>query len=385
MRLKRLSGRNSIILLLVLRALYSMNWYNVSPMLFDITSTYHVNASLSGLILSAFLMGTGLFQIPSGLVASRIGSKNTALTGMAIMSIAATTSLISNNFTVFLVTRFIVGLGSAFFFSSGIAVLNDIDEKNVSRNIAAFNTAFAVGGGFGVVGFAYFLQFAPWQLLLAIGGFVTLILTILAFILITDLTVKRTTRGDFGKKIYKRITSKPLILLSMSLAGYWGLNFTFEEYLQPYATNLGFSGTVSGFIGSLSLFAGLLGMLLFAFFATKKASIVLPGLVVFISAVIAFQFFGLPYYLFLTAILGGSISVIIFSLEYAYVVKIESEKQFVALGISIVNALQIATGSTITFLFGYLFAINPEESWIWLGIIALLFLPLGASVWKVKN
>ena len=385
MKLYKLSGRNSIILLLGLRALYSMNWYNVSPMLFNITTTYGVSSSLSGLILSAFLIGTGLFQIPSGLVASKIGSKNTALTGMAIMSIAATTSLVSPDFTIFLVTRFVVGLGSAFFFSSGIAVLNDIDERNVSRNIAAFNTAFSIGGGFGVVGFAYFLQFTSWQNLLAAGGIITLVLTIVSFVLIPDMSAKSDKKKEFGRNVYRRLTSRPLLLLSMSLAGYWGLNFTFEEYLQPFAEKLGFSGPVSGFIGSLSLFAGILGMLLFAYFSSKKASVVLPSLVIFISAILALQFFGLSYYLFLTAILGGSISVIIFSLEYSYVVKLETEKQFVALGISIMNALQIATGSAITFLFGYLFSVNADLSWIILGIIALVFLPMGFSVMKQRG
>ncbi len=362
-----------------------MNWYNVSPMLFDITSSYNVGSSLSGLILSAFLIGTGLFQIPSGLVASRIGSKNTALTGIAIMSVAAMASVISPNFTVFLSTRFMVGLGSAFFFSSGISVLNDIDEGNVKRNIAAFNTAFAVGGGFGVVGFAYFLQFASWQNLLAIGGLVTVLLTLAAFMLIPDMSSRIAKKKEFRKNVYMRLTSKPLLLLSMSLAGYWGLNFTFEEYLQPFAEKLGFSGPVAGFIGSLSLFAGVAGMILFAYFSRKKGSVVLPSLVIFISAILAFQFFGLPYYLFLTAILGASISVIILPIEYAYVVRIETERQFVALGISIMNAMQIATGSAITFLFGYLFSLNAFLSWVILGAIALIFLPMGISVMRQKG
>jgi hypothetical protein len=49
------------------------------------------------------------------------------------------------------------------------------------------------------------------------------------------------------------------------------------------------------------------------------------------------------------------------------------------------NALQIATGSVITFLFGYLFSVNADLSWIILGIIALIFLPLGVSVMKQRS
>ncbi len=379
--MKKLGISGSITLLLILRALYSMNWYNVSPMLFRITSTYNVSASLSGLVLSAFLIGTGAFQIPSGLIASKIGSRNTALVGMIIMSISTILTLLSFNFTEFLLTRLFVGIGSAFFFSSGIAVLNDIDSKNVSRNIGAFNTAFSIGGGFGVVGFAFLVSYINWAILLEIGGLVTLIFTLLAFLFITDMS-PRGAKKDFRKNIMKRLTSKPLILLSLSMAGYWGLNFTLEEYLQPFAVKLGFSTGIAGAIGSLSLFAGLIGMFLFVYFSRRKLSVVLPSLAIFISIIIAFQFFAIPPYLFATSLIAGSVSVIIFSLEYSYVVTFEEEKQYVAFGISIMNAIQIATGSVITLVFGLLFSLTDTFSWIVLAIISVAFVPLGIPIWK---
>ncbi len=381
--MKKLGITGSITLLLILRALYSMNWYNVSPMLFRITSAYGVSDSLSGLVLSAFLVGTGAFQIPSGLVASRIGSRNTALAGMVIMSTATIFTFLSFNFTEFLVTRLFVGIGSAFFFSSGIAVLNDIDSNNVSRNIGAFNTAFSIGGGFGVVGFAFLLSYINWAVLLEMGGIVTLIVTVIAFVLIQDVS-PRGSMVNFKKNVMARITSKPLILLSMSMAGYWGLNFTLEEYLQPFAVRVGFSTGIAGTIGSLSLFAGLIGMFLFVYFSRKRLPVVLPSIALFISMVIAFQFFAIPYYLFVTSLVGGTISVIIFSLEYSYVVAVEKEKQYVAFGISIMNALQIATGSVITLLFGYIFSITDTFAWVVLAIISVAFIPLGIPIWRKK-
>ncbi len=382
--MKKMGKNGSITLLLILRALYAMNWYNVSPLLFKITSTYGVSPSYSGLVLSAFLIGTGFFQIPSGLVATKIGSRNTALTGMVIMSVAATLSIISINFTELLVTRFFVGLGSAFFFSSGIAVLNDIDSTNVSRNIAAFNTAFSIGGGFGVVGFAYFSGMARWQTLIGVSGLVTLVVTMIGFIFIVNHPPPAII-GNFRAKVKERMTSRPLLLLSMSLAGYWGLNFTLEEYLQPFATNIGFNSHVAGIIGSLSLFAGLLGMVLYGVFSKRKSPIILPSLGIFISSVVAVLFFKIPVYLFATSIIAGTCSVIIFSLEYTYVVRIEKEKEYVALGISIMNAMQIATGSLITLVFGLLFSLSISFSWIALALIAILLIPLGIPVWKIKD
>ncbi len=362
--------------MLILRALYSMNWYNVSPLLFRITSFYGISDAYSGLILSAFLIGTAIFQVPSGIVAARIGSKNTALSGMVIMSISVIFSIFSPNFFIFLISRFLVGVGSAFFFSSGIGVLNDLDNTNSSRNIASFNTAFSIGGGAGVIIYSVANIYVQWQLLLLYGGIVTLIFTVIAFILI-PISPMAEERSDFIKNVKGRITSKPLILLSLALSGYWGLNFTFEEYEKPFAVALHFMQTTSGLIGSLTLFSGILGLLVFKRLSLNRPSRILPALLLLVSLSIALQATGISYYIFYTAIMGGALSVILFSLEYSYVIKLEQEQRFVPLGISIMNAIQIAVGSIITFAFGYMFSLTPYYSWVALGIISLLFYPLG--------
>lgn len=376
--MKRLGVGGSLALMLILRALYSMNWYNVSPLLFRITDFYNVTGSFSGIILSAFLIGTAIFQVPSGILAARIGSRNTALSGMLIMSVSVILSIFSPDFLLFLFSRFFVGLGSAFFFSSGIGVLNDLDNSNSSRNIASFNTAFSVGGGAGVISYSIGVLYVPWQVLLFLGGIVTLIFTVVAFFFLPS-SPAQSEKRDFMKNVKGRLTSKPLILLSLSLAGYWGLNFTFEEYEKPFAGVLNFLPSTAGIIGSLTLFAGILGLLIFKRLSFRKPSLILPLLLLVVSASIAFQVSGIPDYLFYTSIMGGALSVILFSLEYSYVVKLELEQRFVPLGISIMNAIQIAVGSGITFVFGYFFSSNPYLSWVMLGVISLLFYPLGLT------
>lgn len=380
--MKKLGLGYSLTLMLILRALYSMNWYNVSPLLFKITDFYGVSGSFTGVILSSFLIGTAIFQVPSGIIAARIGSRNTALSGMLIMSISVILSVFSSDFLIFLISRFFVGLGSAFFFSSGIGVLNDLDNTNYSRNIAAFNTAFSVGGGVGVISYSIGILYFNWQSLLLWGGVLTLIFTIAAIILIPE-SPPANYRSDLIRNVKGRLTSKPLILLSLSLSGYWGLNFTFEEYEKPFAGILNFPSSISGLIGGLTLFAGLLGLIVFKKISLRKPSLILPVLLLIVSVSIAFQASGIALYLFYTAVIGGTLSVILFSLEYSYVVKLEMEQRFVPLGISIMNAIQIAVGSAITFIFGYFFATNHYSSWIMLGAISLLFYPLGIRT--IKN
>ncbi|MHB8361163.1 MAG: MFS transporter, partial [Thermoplasmataceae archaeon] len=111
--MKKLSPMNSVILMLVLRFVYAMNWYNISPYLTSVTATFSQGPSSSGLILSAFLLGAGIFQIPSGMLASKIGTRKVALWGMIIMSFSVFLSPLSPDFIIFLVSRFFVGIASA--------------------------------------------------------------------------------------------------------------------------------------------------------------------------------------------------------------------------------------------------------------------------------
>ena len=55
-QMKSFGVRGSIAIMLILRTLYAMNWYNVSPILFNILNAYGTPFYLSGLILSAFLL-----------------------------------------------------------------------------------------------------------------------------------------------------------------------------------------------------------------------------------------------------------------------------------------------------------------------------------------
>ncbi len=382
--MKSFGVRGSIAIMLILRALYAMNWYNVSPLLFNILNAYGTPFYLSGLILSAFLLGTALFQIPSGLIAAKIGAKNTAMSGMIIMSIAIILSIFSPDFLIFLISRFMVGVGAAFFFSSGVGVLYEIDRTKSSTNLAVFNTAFSIGGGIGILLFSFLSPMFSWQNLLLISGIVTLIFTICGILFIPK-TFKKGSSKDFRKNVKSRFFSKPLILLSLALSGYWGMNFTFGEYEKSFAQVLGFNPTVAGLIGSLALFAGIFGLFIYRRIHIGSPAVILPSFLITICIIVAIQALGFPDYLFFASAASGVMSIILFSLEYFYVIRIEKEEKYVPLGISIMNGIQIAAGAIIASVFGYVYSINQFVSWLFLAAISMVMLPIGMAELKKIN
>ncbi|MEM3335419.1 MAG: MFS transporter, partial [Thermoplasmata archaeon] len=88
------------------RAIYAFNWYNISPLFITISISLGISLSMLGLVPAFFLLGAGLFQIPAGIVSSKIGPKKTAMFGMYILSIFTILSGLSINLYFLLFSRF---------------------------------------------------------------------------------------------------------------------------------------------------------------------------------------------------------------------------------------------------------------------------------------
>ena len=53
-----------------------MNWYNLAPAIYQVSSAFSVSVDQAGLVFAFFLLGAGLFQVPAGLIAAKWGSRN---------------------------------------------------------------------------------------------------------------------------------------------------------------------------------------------------------------------------------------------------------------------------------------------------------------------
>ncbi|MHB1492731.1 MAG: MFS transporter [Thermoplasmataceae archaeon] len=370
--MRKLSPVQSVALMLILRFVYAMNWYNVSPYLTSITGSYSQGASASGLILSAFLLGAGLFQIPSGFIASRIGARNVALWGMIIMSVSVFLSPLSPDFIVFLISRFFVGLASAFFFSSGIVLLGQIDKRNIDGKITMFNVSFAAGGGFGIILFGELGRYIQWQPSLYIAGIITIIPSVIALAMIPDPGIRRKSM----KGVISKLNSPLLLLLSFGIAGYWALNLTAVEFLNPYTLFTTGSVNYAGIVGSLALFSGILGIFILPFARKIKPMHINGGLVILLSVLVIMIPLVDVIGLGVIALIEGIFSITIFSAEYYYVVLLEQDETVVPLSIATMNTIQIGFGSFVAFVFSLIYSSDKTLAWYALGLISLITLPL---------
>ena len=365
--------RYSIPVIMTSRLVYSMNWYNLAPAIYQISSAFKVSADQAGLVFAFFLLGAGLFQVPAGLTAAKWGSRNNCVLGLGIMTVSGFAEVLAINFDVLLFLRFISGFGAAFFFSSAVSVLNDLNPEKLGQYMGYYNAAFDIGGGIAVFAFTPITSFLGLHFNEELQASITAVTTIIFFLGIKQGAVS----GNFEKGALRNRIKNPLIwLLAIAFSGFWSTTYVYSEYLKNYATFSGIPLYYAGALGSSVLFFGILG----SFFSgrIRKENLIRNAVWMVIAlcvSVIWIPFLGVAG-MWVSALVVGMFTVSISSLEYSTVVFIEKDRRFVALNSGLFNSIQILLGFTVTVAFTYVLAFGYEVAWIFIGILPAVTLPL---------
>ncbi len=360
-------------MIMLSRLVYAMNWYNLSPAIGQIARTFSISPAETSLLFSFFLFGAGTFQIPAGILASKIGSKRVAMSGLFVMSFTAILSTFSPTYSVLVSLRFVTGFAAAFFFSSAIGILNELYQRDITKMVGIYNGFFAIGGGVGIFLFTPIVNTLGWRLGFMIAGVVTL-----AVAAITTLSLPRTRiTGTIDMNAVKeRLTDKTIWLVALGLDGLWGLNFTFSEYFKTYATFIGQPEIIAGLMGGMILFLGIVGGYLtgpLRKYSPLRTVSILTSLVgasiVLIPFLNGFTIWG-------SVFVDGIFSVVIVSMEYGILIRLNKDPRYVPLSLGTVNSIQIGFGSLVPFAFAFLNDGSYTYSWIFLGLLAIVLLPL---------
>lgn len=357
-----------IISVMTARLFYAMNWFNISPALLPISQTFGVPFSYTGLTLSSFLLGAGIFQLPAGILSSKIGSRRTALLGLYLMSIAAVASAFSSTFVELIVLRFLVGVGAAFYFSTAIALLNELDPENITKMIGYYNASFNVGAGAGIIVFTPLIPIYGWRMDFLVSGLLVLVTAVLL-----QIAIKRGdhyTNFDL-KGLRTRLLDRRTWFIGIGLVGIWALNYTLPEYFKTYATFIGINPNIAGIMAGAIPIAGIAGGILASAFR-RFNPLKLGSVLVVIIGLLVVSIPVLPYLgLWFVMVLTGLIATIVISLEYGIVALMDRSSRYMALNVGLINSIQIGIGSTVPAIFGFIVGYGFSYSWIFLGSFAI--------------
>lgn len=168
-----------------------------------LAQTFGLNLAQVGLIRATKSAAMMLFELPSGLLAERLGERPLLVFGMAVAGAGFLVLAIADRYEIILVALAIAGLGAAFQHSLSSAVISAVFPAGIRRTaLGAYNSAgdvgklvlsslFAATVGVGIA----------WQATVSLFGLLGLGLAAIAFFAIPPVTASaKTLAAELGQQ-----------------------------------------------------------------------------------------------------------------------------------------------------------------------------------------
>ena len=361
--MKRILNRGAVASLVLSRTVYAINWYNVAALFAFIAIDFRQNVSGLGILTASFYIGLGVFQIPGGIFAAKLGPRRTAVYGMVLSSVAVFLTAFTTSFYQFVLLRFFVGVGMALFFGPGVTLIaKGFRNESQGLGVGVFNGAFYVGAALGLFAWSILAEATGWRVSIAIGG----AFGILGGVLLLVYLPKDELRDGFVVKMadLRRILSNRwLMLLSVELFGFGSGTILVNTFMVYYLEQSLKSGpVVAGIIGSLSPLCAVLASPLFgvAYDRIRKAKLLLFILGCMLAAAVAIASIGSLLSAVAATLIAGASSGA-FTISYLSACKVTAGSgEYESLAVSWVNCIQMFAGfwspvafSMIVLSFGY--------------------------------
>lgn len=368
------------------RAVYALNWFNIAPGLKYISADLGLQIVQLGIITTGFYIGLASFQMVGGLLASRIGNRNTSVLGITILGISVIATGLSNNLIELFTFRLSAGLGAAMFFSPALGLLADIVPKEkYSFYVGLFNGSFNLGGGLGIFGWNFLDQFFGWRIPLYFAGIIMLTLAVENMIVLRKYKPDPTNRLHIFRRA-KDILRKPEIwLLSIiALSGVLTETVVGQLFVYYAEVHLNFSENISSSLGTIFLIIGFFGGTLggYIFGRARKRITMFMASVIIMSGFTVILAFSTNFYIILAlVIMLGILSVNSLSMLYTLVVERSQDRGMISFSLSFVNFLQNTVAAVSPALFSVIaYYRGYVDSWAIIGIIGLCCAVLGLTL-----
>ena len=362
------------------RALYALNWMDMAPALVYIKTYMHLTVVELGTLVTAFYIGLAIFQVLGGYLSSYIGDKTTSLIGLLFVSVFAIMSGLSNNFTELIISRFFAGMSAALFFSPALSLLASIvPEDKYTFHIGIYNGAFNVGGGVGIIGWAILDQYLGYRIPFIIAGIATMALFAVLTFLFKDIKNVKTNKADMLTSFKKVFSSRIIVLIAFIGISAMVTETIIGQFFVYYLESINYSADLAGSISALYLVIGFLGGIIGGYHFSRTGHKIGTFLAINIALSLSLIIIAFTHsYIFIIILVTatGLITVYGMSITYTFV-RYLARRDLVSLTLSFVNTLQLMVAVVIPIIFTVLYSdYNYTVSWIAMGIIGLIFLPL---------
>jgi MFS family permease len=367
------------------RVVYAFNWYNVGAVLPLVGTRFHANPAQLGLVLGLFLAGVGIFQVPAGILDLRWGSRRTALMGLVVMGVAGIASAFSSQILDLMLLRFLAGAGAAFFFSPALSlVASYFPPGERGPIIGLYNGGFSLGGAIGLTLGAFIGLRLGWQYALGIGGAALLVLVLYNWIVLPRGNAPRPVKylSHVVQVVLRVILSRSIWALSLAFTGFWAAVYIVAQDYVLFVSKVHslWGAQTAANIATVFVLLSFPGGPLGGWLAERgwDRRWVLVVFAVSLGILVAIiPWLGLYESIGLFAIMG-LFDGIVFAVLYLIPSYLpESQGQGLALGIAVVNSIQVSLGAVVAFAFGNIANVwGFTDAWLFVGILTLVCIPL---------
>ncbi|NMO00694.1 MFS transporter [Gordonia sp. TBRC 11910] len=199
-----------------------------------------LSATQGGLLATATLIGIGVSSVLGGYVADNFGRKKALIASLLIFGVFTAAISVVPNFTVFVLVRFLAGIGLGSVWSVVSAyVVETFAEQHRGRAAAFVISAFPAGGAIAATISGLFLP--DWRQMFLVAG-IAVLLPVLVVIFTfgeseswarrQEQTVHRTVSvRDVLTPALRRRTLLGTLMAALALFGYWGATTWLPTYL----------------------------------------------------------------------------------------------------------------------------------------------------------
>lgn len=217
-----------------------------SLMMENIMNQFSINATEFGFLASSYYYGYAAMQIPIAILLERYGTRHILFICAGLCGVATIAFCYTNNWHIAIISRFMIGAGSAVGFLGTSKVISEWFSKKQYAKMVGLSFSFGLLGAiYGGLPISILVQKFSWQQVLITLGIISICLGILSLLLLkTPLKIKSNSlSNDENLKIsdFKKILRMPLLwflaisnlLMVGSLEGFadvWGVNYLMEAF-----------------------------------------------------------------------------------------------------------------------------------------------------------
>ncbi len=247
----QLSPQRAIIALVAARIVYAVNWLNIGAIFYLMSADLNSGVSGLGTLTSSFYLGVGIMQVPGGILAAKWGPKGTVSLGILVSSLAVLGTSVSSAILQVAILRFIVGAGMALVFAPSVVLMTRFLGGKSGTGVGLINSAFDIGGLFGLFGWILLASVAGWRSTLVLSGG----LGVLTGLLVIALVPKDSGNLQFRfstSKLHRILSDRNLIVLGLGSLGSNLGSVLISSFMAYYLqASLGESPAIAGLVAAM--------------------------------------------------------------------------------------------------------------------------------------